>query len=154
MAFVCSGLVLPADEVPEGVTADLNLAAGLAYVQSPAQDAASEAGLDHLDWAEDLARKVSCAVRIAYIEAEFFGGTGSQAAVGFESGVARFGPLRTQMPLEDREGFAVVRDQDEMAINAVLRWLGVHRTELRDEFDIAEINRCRGLWDPNYRGWE
>jgi hypothetical protein len=81
-------------------------------------------------------------VRVIYIEAEFFGGTGSQAAVGWQGGVLSFGPRRTQMPMEDREGYAVVADQDDMAINAALRWLGITRTQTRDEFDTVGIGRC------------
>ena len=46
------------------------------------------------------------------------------------------------MPMEDREGYAVVADQDDMAINAALRWLGITRTQTRDEFDTVGIGRC------------
>ena len=143
MAFVCSGVILPAGSVPEGVTS-VGLDAGMAYVPSPAKAAGSEAGLDHADWAASLSLELPEGTRAVYVEAEFFGGTGSQAAIGFEDGVARFGPVRTQTPSEDREGFAVVDGLDEMAINVVLRWLGVARTGTRDEFDSVGIARvCR-----------
>jgi hypothetical protein len=114
----------------------------MAYIRLPARDAGSESGLDHIQWAEQTARAVGSAVRVVYIEAEFFGGTGNQAAIGWEGGVLSFGPLRTQMPMGDREGYTVVADQDEMAINVALRWLGVTRSELRDEFDTVGIGRC------------
>jgi hypothetical protein len=90
----------------------------MAYIHSPARDAGSENGLDQMDWAEHMARALASAVRVVYIEAEFFGGKGNQAAVGWQGGVLSFGPRRTQMPMEDREGYTVVTDQDEMAINA------------------------------------
>ncbi len=137
---MCSGVVLAAAEVPEGCTA-ISLDAGLAFVPSPAQDAGSEAGLDHLGWAERIAQAATGRVAVIYIEAEFFGGVGSQAAVGWQGGVVGFGPLRTQTPTEDREGYAVVGESDDMAINAALRWLGVTRTELRDEFDTVGLGR-------------
>ena len=141
VAFMCSGVVLPALEVPEGCSA-IPLDAGVAYIHSPARDAGSERGLDHIDWAEEITQAVASGVRVIYIEAEFFGGTGSQAAVGWQGGVLSFGPRRTQMPMEDREGYAVVADQDDMAINAALRWLGIMRTQTRDEFDTVGIGRC------------
>jgi hypothetical protein len=141
VAFLCSGAVLPAAEVPEGWSA-LPLDRGMAYIHSPAHNASSERGLDHIEWAEQIAQAVAREVRVIYIEAEFFAGTGNQAAVGWQGGVVRFGPRRTQMPMEDREGYAVVADQDDMAINAALRWLGITRTQARDEFDTVGIGRC------------
>jgi hypothetical protein len=130
------------------------LDAGMAYIQSPADDVSSEAGLDHVAWAEGISRRLSIAVRSAYVEAEFFAGTGNQAAVGLEGGMVRFGPLRTQMPTEDREGFEVVQEQDVMAINLALRWLGVVRSDLRDEFDTVGLGRVRGDWEPHRFGWD
>jgi hypothetical protein len=79
---------------------------------------------------------------VIYIEAEFFGGVGSQAAVGWEGGVLGFGPRRTQTPTEDRAGYAVVDDLADLAINAALRWIGVTRTRMRDEFDTVGVGRC------------
>jgi hypothetical protein len=141
VAFMCSGVVLPAVELPEECSA-IPLDGGMAFIHSPARDAGPAKGLDHLDWAEQIAQAVASGVRVIYIEAEFFGGTGNQAAVGWQGGVLSFGPRRTQMPMEDREGYAVVGDQDDMAINAALRWLGIRRTQMRDEFDTVGIGRC------------
>ena len=142
VAFMCSGLVLPAVEVPDECSA-IPLDAGMAYIHSPAREACSEQGLDHLEWAEQIAQAVPSGVRVIYIEAEFFGGTGNQAAVGWQGGVLGFGPRRTQMPMKDRAGYAVVADQDDMAINAALRWLGIRRTQTRDEFDTVGIGALR-----------
>ena len=141
MGFVCSGVVLSQAEVPRGHSA-VPLDAGLAYLQSPARDTGSEQGLDHIDWAQQIAHAVTSGVRVIYIEAEFFAGQGSQAAVGWNSGVLSFGPRRTQMPMEDREGYTVVADQDDMAINEALRWIGIRRTPMQDEFDTVGIGRC------------
>jgi hypothetical protein len=95
-----------------------------------------------MEWAEEIAQAVAGTARVIYIEAEFFGGTGSQAAVGWQGGVVRFGPRRTQTPTEDREGYTVVLDPYKMAINVALRWLGVTRSERPDEFDTVGIGRC------------
>ena len=141
MAFVCSGVVIQASAVPDESSA-VPLDGGLAYIHSPARDTRSERGLDHLDWAEQISQGVGSDVRVIYIEAEFFAGQGNQAAVGWHGGVLEFGPRRTQMPMEDREGYTVVADQDDMAINSALRWLGVARSETRDEFDVVGIGRC------------
>ena len=141
MAFLCSGVLLPASDVPKGLEA-VPLDANLAFIHSPAQDAGSEGGLDHVQWAEGIARSVRDGVRLVYVEAEFFGGTGNQAAIGWDGGTPAFGPLRTQMPQEDREGFEVVANQDLMAINEALRWMGITRTEVRDEFDVVGVGRC------------
>jgi hypothetical protein len=144
VAFLCSGVVLSAADVPEGCSA-MALDAGMAYIHSPARDAGSERGLDHIEWAQQIARAVASGARVIYVEAEFFGGTGNQAAIGWQGGILGFGPRRTQMPMEDRAGYAVVADQADMAINAALRWLGITRTQTRDEFDVVGIGRC-AMW--------
>src|SRR4051794_16059797 len=72
----------------------------MACIDSPARDIGSAAGLDHVEWAEEIARAVAGTARVIYIEAECFGGTGSQAAVGWQRGVVRFRPRRTQTPTE------------------------------------------------------
>lgn len=69
---------------------------------------------------------VSVAGRAAYIEAEFFGGTGDQAALFFEAGVAVASP-----GLNDR------------AINLALRWLAVEADVGKDEFDTVGLFQCR-----------
>ena len=64
---------------------------------------------------------------VLYAEAEFFGGSGSQAAIGWRDGQVWLGPLRTRTGDDDREGFAVADGPGlrGMAINAGLRRLGV-----------------------------
>jgi hypothetical protein len=64
--------------------------------------------------------------RLAYVEAEYFGGAGDQAAVVWEGGAVRNGPLAT-----------------ENAIDQALRDLGVVANAGTDEFDTVGLNRWR-----------
>jgi hypothetical protein len=66
------------------------------------------------------------AKKIAYVEAEFFGGAGTQASVVWEEGRLLFGP--------------VVADD---AINQALRMLGVAKKEHLDEFAELSLGRHR-----------
>ena len=68
----------------------------------------------------------SRAKKIAYIEAEFFGGDGTQAAAVWEDGRLIFGP--------------VVGDD---AINQALRLLDVEKKEFFDEFEALKLGRHR-----------
>lgn len=64
--------------------------------------------------------------KIAYVEAEFFGGDGMQAAAVWEEGRLVFGPL--------------VADD---AINQALRVIGVAKKESFDEFEALSLGRHR-----------
>lgn len=66
------------------------------------------------------------AKKIAYIEAELFGGGGAQAAAVWEEGRMIFGPI--------------VADD---AINQALRMLGVEKKEFFDEFEALDLGRHR-----------
>jgi hypothetical protein len=66
------------------------------------------------------------AKKIAYVEAEFFGGAGTQAAAVWEEGRLVFGPI--------------VADD---AINQALRMLGVAKKEHFDEFEALNLGRHR-----------
>ena len=57
-----------------------------------ARDAGSETGLDHITRAEQIVRLVGEPIRALYIEAEFFAGTGNQAAVGWEHSGSTLAP--------------------------------------------------------------
>ena len=65
------------------------------------------------------------AKKVAYVEAEYFGGVGTQAAAIWEDGRLVFGPL--------------VADD---AINQALRQLQVTK-DITDEFDALQLDRCR-----------
>jgi hypothetical protein len=63
---------------------------------------------------------------VAFLAAEFFGGSGSQAVIGWQDGRLAFGPL-----------------QAIDAINQALRWLGIDSAGHRDEFDALHLGRHR-----------
>ena len=73
-------------------------------------------------WAE----QISHTGPLAYLAAEFFGGQGSQAAIGWQTGINAFGPL-----------------QAGHAINDVLRWLSIGSVGSMDEFDTLDLGRYR-----------
>jgi hypothetical protein len=63
---------------------------------------------------------------LAYVEARFYAGAGTQASVGWTDGALRHGPV-------------AAKD----AINRALRFLGVAPAEGRDEFDTVGLGRRR-----------
>jgi hypothetical protein len=71
---------------------------------------------------------LSFAGSVAYIETEYFGGTGDQGAAVWDAGGLVYGPSRAP------------RD----VINQALRMLGVSRDRGRDEFDSIGLGRWRG----------
>ncbi len=104
------------------------------------------AGFDRLTEAAATAGSArSAAGRIVYLEAEFFGGTGSQAAVGWEAGRIAFGPRLTQTPGEGRDGYEDVPDGADLAIDEALRWLGVSAEGGQDEFDALGLEALDDL---------
>jgi hypothetical protein len=70
---------------------------------------------------------------IAYIETDYFGGTGEQCAISWSQGTILCGPLRSneKTPFNHR------------AINCVLQSLGVLRGNSCDEFAALGLNRYR-----------
>jgi hypothetical protein len=64
--------------------------------------------------------------KIAYVEAEFFGGVGDQSSIGWLNGRLCLGPIRA---LE--------------AINEAARFLGVHASGGHDEFDTLGLGKHR-----------
>jgi hypothetical protein len=64
--------------------------------------------------------------KVAYVEAEFFGGTGTQACVTW-----------------DVTGQVSQPVVDDSAINAALKFLGVRKEHHQDEFDALGLGRCR-----------
>lgn len=108
-------------------------------------------GFDRLiDDVSAAASGLSARGRVVYVEAEFFGGTGSQAALGWEGGRVAFGPLLTQTPGEGRDGYTDVPAGEDLAIDRALRWLGVSADGAHDEFDalglgeLDELDRAVG----------
>ena len=74
---------------------------------------------------------------LAYIEAEFFGGTGEQGAALFRQGelewLSKFAPIGNVIPVTP--------------ISEVLQRLGVSRGKFADEFDALQLGRHRNMED-------
>ena len=96
----------------------------------PVAEAAEVERLEDLPYVKPgvlwLAEKLSAGGKVAYVEAEFFGGVGEQASAGWEQGQVAFAPLNAQD-----------------AINRALRWLGVTAEGEDDEFDTLGLGRHR-----------
>ncbi|MDB5292418.1 MAG: hypothetical protein JWL69_3659 [Phycisphaerales bacterium] len=75
---------------------------------------------------------------IVYIETDYFGGTGAQAAISWRDGQISFGPLMTgDGPRAKRSTLL------DGAVNQCLRHLGVLRGDASDEFDAMGLGRHR-----------
>jgi hypothetical protein len=79
---------------------------------------------------EEWTQRISVAAPVAYIEAEFFGGTGGQSAVAWSGGSRVLGPIHA-----------------EDAVNQTLRFFGVRVDGAHDEFDAVGLGRHRDTDD-------
>lgn len=77
--------------------------------------------------------------RLAYIETDYFGGPGTQAAILFADGKPAQGPLKTEDAWDQENNAFVQTPEGERAINAVLKQLGVYRKGGLDEFDTIKL---------------
>jgi hypothetical protein len=92
---------------------------------------------------EALARRVSHRGPIAYLEAEMFGGTGTQAMVVWRHGEVWLGPATTEFEWPPPDPAS----NPQWAFNQALRKLGVTRGEAFDEFDTLNLGRHRQTED-------
>lgn len=149
VAFVLAGFVARAGDGGSSLPAAsvVALPQGFALVRLHQTDGESAiAGFDRLtEEAAAAAAAFSTVGRLAYIEAEFFGGTGTQAALGWDGGRIAFGPRLTQTPGEGREHYEDVEAGADLAINEALRWLGVSAEGTHDEFDTLGLGRLDEL---------
>jgi hypothetical protein len=90
---------------------------------------------------EGLARHASLAGPVGYLEAEFFGGVGTQAAVAWWDDKVLVDPSSVELGGPDSVELA------RSPFNQVLRRLGVLRREAADEFDAVGLNRYRSTED-------
>jgi hypothetical protein len=88
-------------------------------------------------WAEDQSRHFP----LAYVETDYFGGDGWQAAMAWTNGRVVFGPVRTSDLWEG--GKFIPTPLLEGAINRAVRHLGVERGTAQDEFDALGLGRHR-----------
>jgi hypothetical protein len=87
---------------------------------------------------EDWARAESVHFPICWIETEYFGGLGTQAAVVWANGNIALGPLPTRSSSTDDQCTT-----SNNAINCALRMLGVVRSGSSDEFDTLGLGQHR-----------
>ncbi len=150
MGFLLAGLILRAPDGPRpvAVASAVPLAQGFELLR--VEGDRGMAGFDRLtEEAVAAAETLSATRRVVHVEAEFFGGEGSQGAIGWEDGRVAFGPRLTQTPLEDRgDEYEVIAEGGDLAIDEALRWLGVVADEGKDEFatlrldDLDELRRA------------
>jgi hypothetical protein len=143
MAFLLAGLVIPAHVGHP--PAALPLRHGYALLRSERLSIVNDEALPPM--LSETARKLSRRGRVVYAEAEFFGGTGAQAAVGWERGAVVYGPIRTQSRGEGFDGFDEVAELDDWAINRALRWLGVEPEAGLDAFATLGLGGRRSWLD-------
>lgn len=74
---------------------------------------------------------------------EFFGGTGFHAAAGRRDSALAWGPDFTMNAPDEAEDHYLLATREEMAINRVLRWLGVRKAGAIDEYAAAGLTRHR-----------
>jgi hypothetical protein len=84
---------------------------------------------------ERVACEASSAGLIAYVEAEMFGGAGTQATVVWHNGTVSLGPVITEFGWPPPD----VASRPAWAINAALRSLGAVSDGGQDEFDAVGL---------------
>jgi hypothetical protein len=87
--------------------------------------------------AEDLSGKGP----IAYIETDYFGGTGTQSAVVWSETRIIYGPCQSETRWVNEQ--LVKEPAAEKVINKALRHLGVKQANAFDEFDAIELGKFR-----------
>ncbi|GAA1887254.1 hypothetical protein [Asanoa iriomotensis] len=90
----------------------------------------------------DVLASCSATGPVGYVEADFFGGTGTQRAALWAGGALAAGPLS----LDEDEPFG----PDGSPISQILRRLGVPPQRGRDEFDAVGLGRHR--WTADWAG--
>jgi hypothetical protein len=92
---------------------------------------------------EALARRISQADAIAYLEADIFGGAGTQAAVLWRGGEVVLGPWVS----DNDTPKAAAEPIEQWPFNRVLRELGADRGAALDEFDAVGLGTYRSTDD-------
>ncbi|MBI3410792.1 MAG: hypothetical protein HY040_20845 [Planctomycetes bacterium] len=88
-------------------------------------------------WAENE----SVFFSLAYIETDYFGGIGTQAAIVWKSGRVAFGPQQSKSEWVEQR--LISPPLLENAINRALRLIGVDRGTVVDEFEALDLGRHR-----------
>lgn len=139
MSFLLAGLVVPRSIAPTPAVMHLRQD----FVLLAREDVTLVAGHPLPADLDRSARDLSATGRVVYVEAEFFGGTGAQASIGWEHGGVALGPIRTQTPGEDYAGFEEASRPEDWAVTRALVWLGVDVTGHRDAFEALGLGTRR-----------
>ncbi|SHK36945.1 hypothetical protein SAMN02745163_03692 [Clostridium cavendishii DSM 21758] len=83
--------------------------------------------------------------KIAYIETDYFGGDGVQAAILFEKGLIKIGPNISKTLWDGKSNSYITTPKGERAINMILKELGVYRKGNMDEFDNIGLSLYRRM---------
>lgn len=78
---------------------------------------------------ERVIRDASDGAQLAYIETDYFGGIGTQSAIGWENGAVACGPFGS--------------NSNVRPIDTVLAWMGAVANTGSDEFDALTLGRFR-----------
>lgn len=106
-------------------------------VKHPGATRPSGLDVSPLGLSEALALATAKGGGLAYVETEYFGGTGEQAATAF---------------IDGREAFAPQNAKGAGPINQALRRIGVMRTDANDEFDTIGLGERRTMTDYEVDG--
>ena len=83
------------------------------------------------DCVAELAKYISRLTPVAYVEAEYFGGTGGQSAIVWDKAEIKLGPVSAEIG----------------PINQALKFLGATVQSAHDEFEAVGLNRKRHMED-------
>ena len=90
---------------------------------------------------QQLAEELSLRGACAFVETDYHGGIGCQAAMVWKDGKVVLGPL-TDAGTTPEAGGLIPQPSDE-PINEALRYMGLQRRGDSDEFDTARLGRGR-----------
>ena len=82
---------------------------------------------------------------LAYIETDYFGGSGTQAALLYENGIITTEPLKTEDEWDSKKQEYIQIPSGARAVNFILKKMGVVCQDRLDEFDSIKLGSHRGL---------
>lgn len=122
-------------ELPQGlgmIFCTIKLLENIEELMESSGEAADEPNIPELEFfdasVKELMETYSFRTKLAYVETDYFGGTGTQAGLLYENGKPAAAP-----------------QSGEGTINALLRELGVWRKPDKDEFEMLELGKYRHM---------
>ena len=87
----------------------------------------------------ELLKESSRNTKLAYLETDYFGGVGTQAAILYQNESIAAGPLTTEDKWDNNNGFFQIPSGDR-AINVILEKMGVSCMHESDEFESIKLS--------------